>query len=352
MNDSKSKFRFQLAGYTYNKSLLDVKTALLLVFLSMLIGIGGYMLLENYSFIDAFYMTVITISTVGFTEAQPLSDAGKVFSSIFIIFNIGIFAYSISVFTSFIIEGQLFKNMHINLIKDNISQLKNHIIICGYGKHGKEIAENFLQHKIPFVIIEMNEQEIEEIQKNELKLLYLEGDATHDEVLQEAGIMHARGLVSALGDDTDNVFTVLTARQLNPDLQIISRARVPKTKKKLELAGADQVIMPEQIGGFYMASLISRPGAIEFFSFLANQRISEVNMRAIRYEDFPKKLQGKTIAEMRFRDATGANVIGFQKADGSYMVNPAPDVTVQKDCCFIVLGNLKQLKMVDEFLKG
>lgn len=350
MKNSKSKFRFQLAGYTYNKSLLNVKTAISLVILSMLIGIGGYMFLENYTFINAFYMTVITISTVGFTEAQPLSDAGKIFSSIFIIFNIGIFAYSISVFTSFVIEGQLFKNMHINLIKDNVSQLKNHIIICGYGKHGKEIAENFIQHEIPFVIIEMSEEKIEEIQKSELKLLYLEGDATHDEILQEAGIMKARGLVSSLGDDTDNVFTVLTARQLNKNLQIISRAQIPKTKKKLELAGADQVIMPEQIGGFYMASLISRPGAIEFFSFLANQRISEVNMRAIKYEDFPKKYHGKSIAEMKFRDATGGNVIGFQKADGSYIVNPAPDVRVQKDCSFIVLGNVEQLRKVDAFL--
>ncbi|MFT6358850.1 MAG: voltage-gated potassium channel [Saprospiraceae bacterium] len=318
----------------------------------MLIGIGGYMNLENYTFINAFYMTVITISTVGFTEAQPLSDAGKIFSAIFIIFNIGIFAYSISVFTSFIIEGQLFKNMHINLIKDKISQLENHIIICGYGKHGKEIAENFMQHNIPFVIIDMNQEEIEEIQKNELKLLYLEGDATHDELLQEAGIMEARGLISALGNDTDNVFTVLTARQLNPKLHIISRARIPKTKKKLELAGADQVIMPEQIGGFYMASLISRPGAIEFFSFLVNQRISEVNMRAIKYEEFPEKHHGKSIAEMKFGDATGGNVIGFQKADGTYIVNPAPDVKIQKKCSFIVLGNLEQLKKVDAFLKG
>ena len=337
MKDRKSIFRFQLAGYSYNKSLLNVKTAILLVVFSMLMGIGGYMFIENYSLVDAFYMTVITISTVGFTEVQPLSDAGKIFSSIFIMFNIGIFAYSISVFTSFIIEGQFFKDMHINLIKDKIKKLENHVIICGYGKHGKEIAENFLQHEIPFVIIELDSEEIEEIQKSDLKILYLDEDATHDETLQEAGIMRARGLVSALGDDADNVFTVLTARQLNGDLQIISRARIPKTKKKLELAGADQVIMPEQIGGFYMASLISRPGAIEFFSFLANQRISEVNMRALRYEDFPKKYQGKSIMEMRFRNATGGNVIGFQKPDGSYIVNPTPDVKVEEGCSFIVL---------------
>lgn len=352
MKNRNSIFPIQLAGYTYNRSLLNVKTAFLLVILSMFIGVFGYVYLEDYTFVNAFYMTVITISTVGFTEAQPLSDAGKIFSSIFILFNIGIFAYSISVFTSFVIEGQLFKNMHINLIKDNISQLKNHIIVCGYGKHGKEIAENFIHHNIPFVVIEMDEEEIEEIQKSELKILYLEGDATHDEVLQEAGIMHARGLVSSLGDDSDNVFTVLTARQLNKKLQIISRARMPKTKKKLELAGANQVIMPEQIGGFYMASLISRPGAIEFFSFLANQRISEVNMRALKYEDFPEKYQGKSIAEMKFRDATGANVIGFQKPDGNYTVNPSPDMTIQKGCSFIVLGNVEQLNKLDKFLQG
>ena len=118
-----------------------------------------------------------------------------------------------------------------------------------------------------------------------------------------------------------------------------------------KLTSANQVIMPEQIGGFYMASLISRPGAIEFFSFLANQRISEVNMRPLTYEDFPEKYHGKSIAEMRFRDVTGGNVIGFQKPDGSYIVNPPPNMTVQKDCCFIVLGNVEQLKNVDEFLK-
>lgn len=351
MKENKSIFSFQLAGYSYNGSLLDIRTAVVLVVASMLIGVAGYMFLENYTLVNAFYMTVITISTVGFTEAQPLSDAGKMFSSFYILFNIGIFAYSISVFTSYVIEGQLFKNMHITLIKDNISQLQDHIIICGYGKHGKEISENFFQHNIPFVIIEIDPTEIEDIQKSDEKILYLEGDATQDEILQEAGILRARALISALGDDSDNVFTVLTARQLNKNLQIISRARLPKTKKKLELAGANQVIMPEQIGGFYMASLISRPGAIEFFSFLANQRISAVNMLAIRYEDFAESQRGKSIAELRFRDKTGANVIGFQKPDGSYIVNPEPNSKVTENCSFIVLGNMEQLKKVEEFLK-
>jgi len=351
MRNDRSIFPFQFANYSYSGSFLKIEIALGLVLLSMLIGTVGYMYLEDYSFIDAIYMVTITISTVGYTEAQPLSDAGKIFSSFFILFNVGVFAYSIAVFTAYIIEGQLFKNMHINLIKENINQLTDHIIICGYGKHGKEIADNFRQHQIPFVVIEKDEEKIEKIQQDKSRILYLEGDTTQDEILQEAKIESARGLISSLGDDSDNVFTVLTARQLNPKLHIISRARIPKTKRKLELAGANHVIMPEQIGGFYMASLISRPGAIEFFSFLANQKTSAVSMRALKFEDFKEHFRGKTIAELQFRSKTGANVIGYQNPDGSYIVNPPPTTCVNKACSFIILGNKEQLEKVNHFLK-
>ncbi len=228
-----------------------------LLVLILISGILGFKLIENYSWSDALYMTIITVSTVGYTEVKPLSEAGKTFTSIFIILNVGVFAYILSVFSYFVIEGEIFKKMHLNLIGTHIKKLSNHVILCGYGRYGKEAATHFQKHGIPFVVIEKNSEKITLIQESNDKILYLQEDATQDESLLEAGIAKAGTLITALSEDSDNVFTVLTARQLNPGIDIISVAKDPKSEKKLLLAGANHVVMPEQIGGFYMATLVT-----------------------------------------------------------------------------------------------
>ena len=337
--------------YTVPASFLSLKTAFILIAGEILLGVLGFYIIENYDISDAFYMTVITISTVGFMEVEPLSQAGRLFTSWLILINIGIFAYSLSVFSYYVIQGGIYRKMHLNLINVKISKISDHIILCGYGKYGEEIATHLEKHNIQFVIVDQNPEKIETIQKSEEKMLYVEDDATHDETLIKAGIQRARALVSALPDDTDNVFTVLTARQLNPRINIISRAKNPKSQKKLTLAGANHVIMPEQIGGFYMATLISKPGAVDFFSFITNESQSDIAFEEILFEDLPENCQGKSIRDLRIRRLTGANIIGFKNPDGHYIVNPDPDTVLKPFCSFIVLGTAQQLSALKKYFE-
>lgn len=196
------------------------------------------MFFENYSLLEAVYMVVITISTVGYEEVRPLSSDGQLFASLFITLNIGIFAYVLSVFSYYVISGEAFRQAHFALIGKKIGQLKDHVIICGYGRYGREVTQHFQHHNIPFVVVERDAAVVETIQQSSEKILYIQDDATKDEALQAAGIEHARALIAALPDDSENLFVVLTARQLNHKVNIISRASAQRSVRKLELAGA------------------------------------------------------------------------------------------------------------------
>lgn len=342
-------FRPQSIKYISN-SYLNIRTAVLLSCSSILIGVVGLMCIGGYSFLDAFYMTVITISTVGYTEVQPLDAYGKWFISILILLNIGVIAYVLAVFSSYVIEGKIFKTMHENYVKKQIGQLRNHVIICGYGRYGREIVDHFLERNIPFLLIERSEERIDIIQKRDELILHIEGDATDDEILLSAGIKKADALISTLGEDADNIFTVLTARQLNSTLTIISRANQPRSEGKMRLAGANHIIMPEQIGGFYMATLVSKPGAVEFFSFIANEHESDIGFEELVYEELPAACCNKSIHELAIRQHSGANIIGYKKSDGTYVVNPSPSVVITPGTSFIVLGSREQLKNLHDYL--
>ena len=254
---------------------------------------------------EAFYMVIITISTVGYTEVRPLSDTGHLFASILIILNIGIFAYLLAVFSYYMTSGELFKKIHLSLIGKKISQLENHVIICGYGRYGQEVGQHFLLQNIPFVVVEKSKMVIESIQQSKQKILYIHEDATKDEVLQEAGIDNARALIAALPDDSENLFIVLSARQLSDRINIISRATESRSQQKLELAGANHVVMPEQIGGFYMATLVSKPGATEFFSYITRELKADIEFEELKYENMPKACHGMTIKDLNIRQKNG-----------------------------------------------
>ncbi len=336
-------------GYSVPSSFMNMPLALGLPMTEVLLGTIGYMVLENYSAEEAFYMTIITISTVGFTEVQPLDIGGRIFTTVLILANIGIFAYLLAVFSYFIIQGEIFKKMHLNLINNRIAKLENHIILCGYGKYGREAAAHFDDHQLSYVVIDKDPELIEHIQKSDDPTLYIEGDATIDETLEQAGIERAAAIISALPDDSENVFIVLTARQINPNIKIISRARDPRTNKKLLKAGANHVVMPDQIGGFYMATLVSKPSAVEFFSFLTNDFHSDIGFEEISFQDLASNYQHKTIRELGVRHATGANIIGYKQPNGKYIVNPPPDTAFLPNSSFILLGNSEQLKAVRDF---
>ncbi len=336
--------------YTLKGSYLSVRNAIIFLLVALAISISGYMIIEGYSFPEALYMTSLTISTVGFSEVRPLSNHGQMFTTALIFLNFGVVAYSLSVFTGLVIEGQLFKDFHLQAITKEIKKMKNHIIVCGYGRYGRQVVEHMISHDIPFILIDRNQRKIEEIQKNENKILYVHDDATHDQALEAAKISYARALITTFPDDTDNLFTVLSARQMNPKIQIISAAQGQRTEEKLKMAGANQVILPDKLGGFFMATIISKPHAVEFFSLISEEKNSNFLFEEINYRDLDSEFQGKSIRELSIREKTGATIIGYKDPNGIFTINPHPDTMLESKCSYIVLGDVDQLTSLRKYL--
>lgn len=320
---------------------------ILLLLLTLTTGIVGYIVIENYTFIEAFYMTIITLASVGFMEVRPLSDVGRIFTAILIITNLGVFAYSISVLSGFLVEGNFRKLWeHYTMLK-KITELEDHVIVCGYGRYGREICEYFLHHKLPFVVIERAEAIIEELKLADIT--FIQEDATHDEALEEAGIHKARALIACLPDDVANLFVVLSARQMNPTIKIISRASSAKSETKLRLAGANEVITPETIGGFYMASLTTKPDVVEFFRIISNETHHSISFEQLSFDRFSNKNMPKTLRELDIAARTGANLVGVKMPDGRYIINPSLDLILESDMCLIALGTPNQIAALQKY---
>ncbi len=332
-----------LSRLSLSNTALDLRLALILLVITSGIGTVGLMLIEGYTLLEAFYMTVITISTVGFGEVRPLSDAGKLFVSGMVVVNIGIVGYVLAAFSYYVFDGRLFETMQYNRIQSKIGKLKGHTIVCGYGKYGREIVSHLKLHKHPYVVIEQEEEKLQALLEEDNDVLFVIDDATHDDTLFAAGIDRANALITALNDDSDNLFIVLSSKDLNPNLRIVSRAKEVRGREKMIKAGASHVIMPEQIGGFYMATLISKPGAIEFFSFITNELSADIGFEELRYDQLPEKYRGKPIAELHLRASTGVNIIGHRLGGGKYRVNPGPETVLGPNGSFIVVGNPDQI---------
>ena len=311
------------------------------------IGIIGFILIEGYSLFDAYYMTVITVATVGFQEVHPLSDAGRLFTSFLIITSFGTFAYALTSLSKYVIDGEFnryFKNYKVN---SEIQQLKDHIIICGYGRNGRQAAQVLKKHNKRFVVIEQKSDVIEGMNKKYENLVVL-GDSTRDEVLIKAGIHKAKALITTLPIDADNLFIVLSARSLNPGLSIISRASDDNSDKKLKVAGANNVIMPDKIGGAHMASLVMQPDVIEFIDVITGQGGTTINLEEITFDNLPQEYRNKTIKDLEVRQKTGANIVGFKTAQGDYVINPSADTKIIPDAKLFVLGTGEQIKKLKE----
>ena len=322
---------------------------LLLLFLIVLIGVVGFMLIEHYNLLDAFYMTIITVATVGFNEVHPLSEAGRVFTSFLIITSFGTFAYAVSSITKYIVDGEFnlyFKNLQVN---QAIEKLDNHVIICGYGRNGRQAAHVLKNHNQRFVVIESKKTVVNTL-THKFKDLIVEGDATQDEVLQKAGIERARALITTLPEDADNLFIVLSARSLNAKLFIISRASDDNSDKKLKTAGANNVIMPDRVGGAHMASLVLKPDVMEFLDFITGQGTDNIKLEEITFDNLREEFRNKSMRELEIRNKSGANIIGFKTANGEYIVNPSPDTKMIHDAKLFVLGTTEQIHKLKELL--
>jgi voltage-gated potassium channel len=333
-----------LVNFHYFKKLY---VAVGLILLVTGVGIVGFMVVEDYSFLDSFFMTVITIATVGYQEVHQLDTSGKVFTAFLIIFSIGTFAYAISVITRYVIEGEFQTYFRHYQVNKEISKLQDHVIVCGYGRNGRQACEQLRSGNEKFITIE-NDPKIIEMMREENSVLFIEGDATSDEVLAEAGLEKAKALITALPSDAANVFVVLTARDKNPKLKIISRASDDASEHKLKRAGADNVIMPDKIGGTHMAALVTKPDVLEFIDHITG-RIN-IRLEEIHFSSLPENMRNKTIRELEIRNKTGANIIGFKTSQGEYVINPPPDTVMMPDAKLFVLGTQEQVMLFKDIL--
>jgi voltage-gated potassium channel len=327
-----------------------IAATLLLSAISM--GVIGYITIEGWSFSKSFYMTIITIATVGFREVEPLSVAGMYFTTFLIITSFGIFAYAVTTFIRYVIDGTFRHIFKDTRVKRKIKRLKDHVIVCGFGRNGKQVVRELMEHQAPLIIIENNEQTMEVI-LDDPNLLYVHGDATKDEVLQMCRINEAKALVTTLPVDADNLLVVLTAREMNPSLTIISRASDEHSDSKLRRAGANNIIMPDKIGGTRMAKLVTQPDIVEFLDFIMLQSSENMALEEISCKNIASCFDGKTIRELDVRNESGANIIGLRREDRSYIINPIPEIVLTSNDKIFVLGTKNQItKLKDLLYKG
>ena len=313
------------------------------------IGTTGYHFIEGFSLIDALYMTVITVSTVGFREVHDLSVTGKLFTIFLIVISLGTFAYAISTFTSLIIEGRLLSILKGYRTK-SVLKMENHIIVVGYGRNGQQVVKELLPHKHHILVIDLNKDiSNRQVDKN---VHFIAGDATNDLVLMNAGIKKAKALITSLPLDADNLFVVLSARSLNPGITIISRATDESSEKKLRIAGVNNVVMPEKVGGAHMANLVARPDVLEFLDHLSIHGTAPTNMEEIVCSSLKKDLLNKSIHEIEIRRKTGANIIGYKTPEGEYILNPLPETLLRPGSKLFVLGTPEQIRLMKEMLSS
>jgi len=288
-------------------------------------------------------MTTIAITTVGFSEVRPLSDSGRLFTIFLLITSWITFAWAIARITQFVITGEINKYFKTRKNMKAINQLDRHVILCGFGRNGQQAARTLKNHNMPFVVIEKEEESIEKALPFFPELVYLVGDGTDDDLLKKAGIDKAIALITALPVDADNVFIVLSARGLNQKLQIISRASEESSFPKLRKAGADNVIMPDKIGGSHMATLVSKPDVIEFMDFLSSEDGESVNMESVPYELLPPGIKDKPLKVVMEWNKTGVNCLGIKNREGKFIINPPDETLVTQGCKVIVFGTRSQI---------
>jgi voltage-gated potassium channel len=254
--------------------------------------------------------------------------------------------------TRYVVDGEInlyFKNRKM---MTSVNDLEDHVILCGYGRNGRQAAETLIQHKVKFVVIEVNDEQIESDNVNGRKILYLKGNATEDQTLLRAGIGKAKALITALPEDADNVFIVLSACSLNPKIRIISRASNAGSVAKLRKAGASNVILPDKIGGTHMATLVTKPDVIEFIDYLSGEEGEAIHLEAVAFESLPEQLQNQPLSEIMSWRKTGVNCLGVKNAEGKFLINPPETTHITAGMKVIVLGTKEQVQIMKGNVEG
>ncbi len=315
----------------------------LLLLLVIIAGTIGYTVIERWPFLDAVYMTIITISTVGYNEIHPLSTTGRVFSSALIVGGVGVMLYSATALVQYVIEGHFPNIFGRHRMKEKIEKLSEHIILCGYGRVGQEVAQVFDNEGAAFVVIDENEAATAKAVEN--GHLCLQGDATSDDILEQAGIRGAKGLVAALDSDADNIYLTLSAKALRPKLFVVARGSTDESEAKLKRAGADRVILPYSIGGRHMAMLTLRPLVVDFIDTTMHSRGRELILENVRVTP-ESPLADVTVKEGLGRCGATA-ILAVRKKSGRLIPNPPDDTPLEIDDELVIIGTREQLRVVE-----
>lgn len=324
------------------KSVQKLILAFGFMFTSLLVGILGYHLLEDFTFTNALYMAVITISTVGFREVGPLSEGGKIFTIFYIIMNLGIFAYVVSMIGTYLFEGELRKIYSNFMIGREVKKMKNHVIVCGFGRNGTKAAEELHKSGRDFIVIETDPERMTPDRFK--KYQFVKGDATLDETLLEARVEKASTIITTLPKDSDNVFIALTARELNPGIKIIARASEEKSEQKLLRAGANSIVMPDTLGGLHMAQIITKPYVIQFLDAISGVGEEHLSLDEFAFEQFKVDARDKSLRDLDIRNKSGATVLAIKQTDKGFAFNPSPDRQLKDGEILIALGTAESIQ--------
>lgn len=325
------------------------KTLLSAFFLLAILTFGavGYMLIEGASFDDGLYMTMITVTTVGYGEMVHLSPTGRRFTMVLILIGVGYVMVLFREITESVVEGGIRTALGKRTMSKKIKTMKDHYVVCGFGRIGQVICKLLQENGKKFIIIERSESEIEQI--NELGYLALKGDASDDDMLIQAGVARAKGLVGVVSSDADNVYISLSARSLNPHLYIVARSSGDKrTEEKLKRAGADQVISPYYIGAFRMASLILRPTVTDFIDLAVGGNDLGLRLEEMVVTAGAGTLVNKTLMESEIRKNFNLIVVVIKRKDGRSIFNPTPTTLIEEGDTLVVLGEVEQIKSLEK----
>ena len=323
--------------------LQDLWRGVIILLLILIIGTLGYRLIEDWSLFDSLYMTITTITTVGFSEIYPLSKSGQIFTIFLIMGGVGTAFYILTSMVRYIFEGDLGITIGRQRMEAKIRKLNDHFILCGYGRVGQAIASILREQGAKLVVIDRNPDAVNKAQQD--GFLTIRGDATIDEALKQARIEKGRGIIIALGEDASNIYTTLAAQDLNDKIQIIARANNKEAERKLHQAGVDRVVAPEAIGGARMARLALRPKAVEFIETVLFGREKQLVVEEIEAAE-GSPLVGSSIKEIEEQFA-GIRILALKEKNGVLVPNPGPNTVIEKQSSLIAFGTLEQLQSIE-----
>ncbi len=314
-----------------------------LVLIVLITGTAGYSTIEGWPLFDSFYMTVITLSTIGYQELHPLSQAGRTFTLFLVFFGVGVVAYVVNNGIKVVFEGEIQRSLGRYKLEKKLSRMKKHFIVCGYGRMGQIICKELKAHGMPYVVIEKEPHEVDADERN----VFIFGDATRDDLLKKAGIERAKGLISVLSTDAQNLFVVLSARELNPDLLIVARAGEEGSEQKLLRAGADRVVSPYHIGGLRIAHTVLKPAVVDFLEFATRSGNIELQMEEVDVQE-GSEIAGKTIHESGVGRNLGVIIVAIKRKEGDMKFNPVHNTKIHAGDTLIAIGEVSKLKDLEK----